>query len=244
MEALGLNLGYLFVQIFNFIVIFLILTAFVYRPILNLLDERRKRIAQGLEDAKVAAEARENAEQEAKAIISKAQAEAAERMQEATERAALAEKDLVAEAEKEAERIHQEAITEASQERERILSEVRGQIAALSMAAAQRLIGDALDEKRQHALIEEFFSGVKAGRVVVLEDAEVRGASAEIVSAVPLNDSEKDTIRKEIISKVGSQTVSFRVDPLILGGLVVKVGDKVLDGSVAGRMENLRQSLY
>lgn len=244
MEALGLNLGYLFVQIFNFIVIFLILTAFVYRPILNLLDERRKRIAQGLEDAKVAAEARENAEQEAKAIISKAQAEAAERMQEATERAALAEKDLVAEAEKEAERIHQEAITEASQERERILSEVRGQIAALSMAAAQRLIGDALDEKRQHALIEEFFSGVKAGRVVVLEDAEVRGASAEIVSAVPLNDSEKDTIRKEIISKVGSQTVSFRVDPSILGGLVVKVGDKVLDGSVAGRMENLRQSLY
>jgi F-type H+-transporting ATPase subunit b len=112
------------------------------------------------------------------------------------------------------------------------------------MAAAQRLIGEALDEKRQHALIEEFFSGVKSGKVIVLEDAEVSGASAEIVSAVPLNDSEKDTIRKEIISKAGSQTVTFRVDPSILGGLVVKVGDKVLDGSVAGRMENLRQSLY
>ena len=244
MEALGINLGYLFVQIFNFIIIFIVLTAFVYKPILNLLDERRTRIAQGLEDAKVAAEARENAEQEARTIISQAQADAAGKMQEATERAAVAEKDLIADAEKEAARIRQEAIAEANQERERILSEVRGQIAALSMAAAQRLIGEALDEKRQHALIEEFFSGVKSGKVVVLEDAEVSGASAEIVSAVPLNDSEKDTIRKEIISKAGSQTVTFRVDPTILGGLVVKVGDKVLDGSVAGRMENLRQSLY
>ncbi len=44
-------------------------------------------------------------------------------------------------------------------------------------------------------------------------------------------------------TKVGAQTVAFRVDPGILGGLVVKVGDKVVDGSVSGRLENLRQNL-
>ena len=79
--------------------------------------------------------------------------------------------------------------------------------------------------------------------IPVLEDFEATGASAEITSAVPLTDQEKDTIRKDIISKAGSQTVSFRVDPAILGGLVVKIGDKVLDGSVSGKMENMRQSL-
>ena len=243
MEALGLNLGYLIVQILNFIIIFLILSAFAYKPLLNLLNERRKRIAQGLEDAKIAAEARENAEQEAAEIIAKAQADAAERMRESTERAVAAEKEIIAEAEKESAKIRQDAVSEANQERERILAEVRGQIAALSMSAAQRLIGEALDEKRQRALIEEFFSGVKSGRVIVLEDFEATGASAEITSAVPLTDQEKDTIRKDIISKAGSQTVSFRVDPAILGGLVVKIGDKVLDGSVSGKMENMRQSL-
>jgi F-type H+-transporting ATPase subunit b len=243
LEALGLNLGYLIVQILNFIIIFLILSAFAYKPLLNLLNERRKRIAQGLEDAKIAAEARENAEQEAAEIIAKAQADAAERMRESTERAVAAEKEIIAEAEKESAKIRQDAVTDANQERERILAEVRGQIAALSMAAAQRLIGEALDEKRQRALIEEFFSGVKSGKVVVLEDFEATGASAEITSAVPLTDQEKDTIRKDIISKAGSQTVSFRVDPAILGGLVVKIGDKVLDGSVSGKMENMRQSL-
>jgi F-type H+-transporting ATPase subunit b len=243
LEALGLNLGYLIVQILNFIIIFLILSAFAYKPLLNLLNERRKRIAQGLEDAKIAAEARENAEQEAAEIIAKAQADAAERMRESTERAVAAEKEIIAEAEKESAKIRQDAVTDANQERERILAEVRGQIAALSMAAAQRLIGEALDEKRQRALIEEFFSGVKSGKVVVLEDFEATGASAEITSAVPLTDQEKDTIRKDIISKAGSQTVSFRVDPAILGGLVVKIGDKVLDGSMSGKMENMRQSL-
>ena len=243
MEALGLNLGYLIVQILNFIIIFLILSAFAYKPLLNLLNERRKRIAQGLEDAKIAAEARENAEQEAAEIIAKAQADAAERMRESTERAVAAEKEIIAEAEKESAKIQQDAVSEANQERERILAEVRGQIAALSMSAAQRLIGEALDEKRQRALIEEFFSGVKSGKVIVLEDFEATGASAEITSAVPLTDQEKDTIRKDIISKAGSQTVSFRVDPAILGGLVVKIGDKVLDGSVSGKMENMRQSL-
>ena len=244
MEALGLNLGYLIVQILNFIIIFLILSAFAYKPILNLLDERRKKIAQGLEDAKIAAEARENAEQEAREIISNAQAEAAERMREATERATVAEKEIIADAEKESAKIRADAAAEAKQERERILSEVRGQIAALSMAAAQRLVGEALDEQRQHALIEEFFSGVKAGKVVVLDELEATGEAAEITSAVPLTDDEKDTIRKDIISKAGSQTVSFRVDPSILGGLVVKIGDKVLDSSVAGQIENMRQSLH
>ena len=50
-------------------------------------------------------------------------------------------------------------------------------------------------------------------------------------------------MRQEIVAKVGAQTVAFRVDPKILGGLVVKVGDKVLDGSVAGQLEIVAPSL-
>ncbi|GAF74142.1 unnamed protein product, partial [marine sediment metagenome] len=114
---------------------------------------------------------------------------------------------------------------------------------ALAMAATQKLVGEALDENRQHALINEFFSGVKEGEVVVLDDASLQGASAEIISALPLTDAEKDAVRQDILSKVGSQTVTFRIDPAILGGLVVKIGDKVLDGSVSGQLDTLRQSL-
>lgn len=246
MEALGLNLGYLFVQIFNFLIIFVVLRAWVFKPIIGLLETRREAIARGLEDARVAAEARANAEKEAQDIIAKAQAEANQKISEATERAEEAAREVHAHAEAEAAKAREAALAEVDQERDRILADVRGQVATLSMAAAQRLIGEALDEQRQHALIEEFFSGVKAGKVIVLEDVTVlTGASAEVTSALPLSAEEQDAVKSDVLAKLGAQaSVAFRVDPAILGGLIVQVGDKVLDGSVAGQLETMRQSLH
>ncbi len=243
MEALGINLGLLVVQIIAFAIVFLTLNAWVYKPMLNMMDSRKKKIAQGLEDARVAAEARSHAEKEAQRIISEAQAEAGKVVREATERAATASRDVKVQAEAEAAKAREAAMAEAEIERNRILGDLRGQVAALSIAAAQKLVGEALDEKRQHALIDEFFSGVKANKVVVLESSDFRGESAEVTSALPLNDAEKSSVRSEVLNKVGAQAVAFRVDPSILGGLVIKVGDKVLDASVSGRLENLHQAL-
>ena len=124
-----------------------------------------------------------------------------------------------------------------------MLGDLRGQVAALAIAAAQKLVHESLDEKRQHALIDEFFSGTKAGKVMLLDHDELRGQSAEVTSALPLNVAEQNCVKDEILAKVGAPAVSFRVDPSILGGLVIKVGDKVVDGSVSGKLEGLRQNL-
>jgi F-type H+-transporting ATPase subunit b len=80
----------------------------------------------------------------------------------------------------------------------------------------------------------------------VLLDAEKKlpGDSAEVISALPLTDKEQATVKKDVLSKLGGgATVSFRVDPSILGGVVIRVGDKVLDGSVAAKLEGLRQTI-
>lgn len=245
MEGLGLNLGYLFVQIFNFAIIFVVLRAWVYKPILGLLERRRTAIAEGLEDARIAAEARQNAEQEAEKVLADAQAKASQIMREANERADSQGKEVIAAAEAEAAKKREETMAEVESERERILGELRGQVGSLAIAAAQKLIIASLDEQRQRALIDEFFSGVKSGQVVVLEGKQVSGASAEVTSALPLTAEEKESVKKDVLSQVGDQaTVTFRVDPAILGGLIVRVGDKVLDGSVSGQLESMRQSLY
>lgn len=245
MEALGLNLGYLLVQIFNFLIIFIVLRAWVFYPVLGLLEKRRMAIARGLEDARVAQEARANAEKDAREIVAEAQSTAAQRVRESTERAEAAAREIMAQAEADAAKARDAAMADAEQERDRILANVRGQVAALAMAAAQKLVGEALDEQRQRVLIQEFFSGVKAGKVMVLEDNGLSGASAEVISALPLTPEEKEIVRQDVLARVGGQaTVAFRVDPAILGGLVVRVGDKVLDGSVAGQLETLRQSLH
>jgi len=244
MEKLGINLGFFIFQILNFTVVAILLYAWAYKPIVKMLEERKNKVAQGLEDARVAAEARENAEEEAKSVLVDAQAKANEIVRDATQRADEVGNEVKAEAEKEAVQIHEGALAEAKVERDRMLADMRGQIASLAIAASQKLIGESLDEKRQHALIDEFFSGVKDGKVLVLEGESLSGASAEITSAVPLNDAEQGTIKKDVLVKVGEQaTVTFRVDPSILGGLVLRIGDKVLDSSVAGQLEDLRQSL-
>ena len=245
MEGLGLNLGYLFVQIFNFAIIFVVLRAWVYKPILGLLERRRTTIAEGLEDARIAAEARQNAEQEAEKILADAQAKASQVMREANERADTQGKEVIAVAEAEAAKKREETLAEVESERERILGELRGQVGALAIAAAQKLINASLDEQRQRVLIDEFFSGIKSGQVVILEGQQVVGASAEVTSALPLTAEEKEAVKKDILAQAGDQaTVTFRVDPGILGGLIVRFGDKVLDGSVSGQLELMRQSLY
>jgi len=243
MEALGINFGLLIVQIIAFAIVFLTLNAWVYKPMLDMMEARKQKIAQGLEDAHVASEARANAEKEAAKVLAEAQTEANNIVREATERAASASKDVKAAAEAEAAKAREVAMAEAELERNRILGDLRSQVAALSIAVANKLVGEALDEKKQHTLIDEFFSGVKAGKVVVLEGSNFKGESAEVTSALPLSISEQESAKKDILSKVGAQAITFRVDPSILGGVVIKVGDKILDGSVAGKLEGLRQTL-
>ncbi|OGN94113.1 MAG: ATP synthase F0 subunit B [Chloroflexi bacterium RBG_13_48_10] len=244
MAKLGLNLGFLLFQIFNFTVLCILLYAWAYKPILKMLDNRKKKIAQGLEDARIASEARANAEQDAAKLLAEAQVKANQVVRESTDRAEAAALEIRAAAEAEVTKEREAALADIQVERDRMLGDLRTQVAALAIAAAQKLVGESLDEKRQHALINEFFSGVRDGNVVVLEGARLSGATAEVTSALPLSTDEMDAVKTDILSKVGSQaTISFRVDPNILGGLVIRVGGKVLDASVAGQLESLRQSI-
>jgi len=244
LEGLGINLGYLLVQVFNFLIIFVILAAWMYKPLLNMMQQRRETIAKGLEDARIASEARENAEKEAEEILAKAQQEAGKIVREATERGEQVRVEIKEAADSEIVALREEAALDAQQEKEKILGDLRGQVAALSIAAAQKVIGESLDEKRQRALIDDFFSGIKTGKVVLLEGKSFTGTSAEITSALPLTRKEQKIVSKDVVGELGENaTVSFHVDPTILGGLVIRIGDKILDGSVAGKLESLSRSL-
>lgn len=244
MEALGINVGFLVVQIINFGIVFLVLKTWVYKPLVGVLEKRRETIAKAVEDARIATEARANAEKEAEKILTDARSKAVQEAREQTQRAEQQAKEIRAAAEATAAKAREAALAEVEAQRAGILSDLRGQVAALAVAAAQKLIGEALDAKKQKALIDEFFSGVKAGKVTVLEGAELAGDGAVVTSALPLSKEEQAAVEKQVLSALGGKgEVTFRVDPNILGGLVVRVGDKLLDGSVSGQLGALRQSL-
>ena len=244
MENLGINLGFIIVQIINFAIIFIVLKAWVYSPLTKMLDKRRQIAAQGLEDARVASEARANADSEAQRVINEAQVKANDILREADERADVIKHDIIATAEFEVFRKRDQALIEVDQERNRMLSEMRSDVINLAMAAANKLIQNTLTEERQRELLKEFFSGIRDGRVLVLDMDKLTGTTADVVSALPLTQDEQAIIKNDVLSSLGNQaTVTFRVNQDILGGLVLQVGDQVLDGSVAGQLLEMRQKL-
>ncbi len=233
MEKLGINLGYLIAQIVFFLITLVLLKAWLYDPILNVLAQRRARIQQSLEDAREAEAARQNAERDAQKRLDEAQAEAQRIVGEASQRAEQAATGIRSKAEEESRRLLEQARGEAEFERNRALGDLRSQVVALSMAAAQRLVGAALDEPRQRQLVDDFFARVP-------ETVRSNGAaSAEVTSALPLTAEEQARAKRQL----GLEDVTFKVDPRILGGVVVRVGDRVIDASAAGQLEEMRAAL-
>ena len=98
------------------------------------------------------------AQQDYDARLAEAQRKAQEIVAHAAQQAEQVHADIKAEAMREAEEIRQKAREEAAGEKNRILAEVQGQIASLSMMATERVLGQAVDERLQQKLIDQFLA--------------------------------------------------------------------------------------
>jgi F-type H+-transporting ATPase subunit delta len=68
--------------------------------------------------------------------------------------------------------------------------------------------------------------------------------TAEVTSARPLDSGQIDALKTNLKGRFGSDiAVDLRVDPAILGGLVVKVGSRMIDGSVRTKLNTLAQAM-
>ena len=112
---------------------------------------------------------------------------------------------------------------------------------------------DALFEKKIDPSITAFFHiMVRKGRAGVLyataqeflrEYDEVKGiAHATVVSAVALSEQNLDALRKVVEDETKTVVVlKNEIDPSLIGGFVVKVGDRQIDVSVAGKLKKLER---
>ena len=112
---------------------------------------------------------------------------------------------------------------------------------------------DALFEKKIDPAITAFFHiMIRKGRASILyatarefirEYDEVKGiAHATVVSAKTLSAQNLDTLRKVIASEIGAEVIlKNETDPALIGGFVVKVGDRQVDASIAGKLRKLER---
>lgn len=134
--------------------------------------------------------------------------------------------------------------------------------------ALQRLQAADVDFAERQALLEDFFPAeadppvrnlvytvMQRGDLELLGDviealrqrmhrAEAAPALVEVTSAVPLTDDQQRTLTSKLEAQYGAGLeIQYRVDPAIMGGLIVRVGDKLIDGSVAARLAAMKQAL-
>jgi F-type H+-transporting ATPase subunit delta len=86
--------------------------------------------------------------------------------------------------------------------------------------------------------------GVYSGYTELL-DAHLGRQRVEITTAVPLEDAESKRISTFVTELVQREVVlTTKVDESILGGLVIQIGDRLLDGSTKARLDGLRNRLH
>lgn len=158
MEKLGINLAFFISQLVNFTLLAVLLYLLLYKPILNMLNQRKERIAKSMADVDAAREAAAKAQLDYDRKLTEAQREAQKIIAQAAQAGDKVGAEIKAEAQREAEAIRQKAREEAAQEKAHILAEVQSQIASLSMAATERVLGQAVDANLQRKLVDQFMA--------------------------------------------------------------------------------------
>ena len=153
--ALGINLPGLLAQIIGFAILLGVMRAIAYKPVLKMMDQRSERIREGLEaadkmkeqaaQADVTVQKRlEEARQEGQALIGQAQ-QIANRIQE----------DARQQAQAEGESLLVRARNEIALERDEAIAQIRREFADITIAAAEKVIGQSLDKRAHERLIDE-----------------------------------------------------------------------------------------
>ncbi len=161
--ALGINLPSLIAQLINFTFLLIVLGWVFKRFLFPLLDERRKRIQEGLEASEEAKKRLAQTETETAAELEKARQEGQALIGQAQQVSARVQEEARQSARAEAETLLGRARSEIQLERDAAIADLRREFADLTITAAERVIRRSLDRKAHRELIEEVLAEAPQG---------------------------------------------------------------------------------
>lgn len=155
LETLGINLPGLIAQLVNFTLLLVLLYLIAYKPVLRMLDQRSERIRQSMEQAEEIRQQAARTQVEFEARIEQARQESQNIVNQAIQTGERLREEARATARQDAEDIVVRARAEIQGERSLAVAELRREFAELSILAAEKVIGQALDRAAHRRLIDE-----------------------------------------------------------------------------------------
>jgi F-type H+-transporting ATPase subunit b len=234
---MGIDWSTFLLEIANFLILLWILKRFVYRPVKQAIEARRRRVEAALADA-------ETARGEAETMRKEVEARELDLGRERTEARAELERSLGAERERRLAELREELQRErdkaaALAERERVEIERRSQESALEMAAgfASRLLGAVASAAVEERLIDLVLQALpsldeerRQALAAALEDTETK---VRVRTAYPLSDKHREALAGAL-AKAAGRTVpcEFAEDPALMAGVQIDAGPMLLGANL------------
>ena len=154
-EALGISLTEFIFYLINFLILVGVLTKFLYKPFLNVLDNRKQSIQDALDNAELVNRRADEKMQSYTKRIARAEEEGREIIKNARLKADAQARTIIDEANQQAAEMVRKAKTDIEREREKAMEEMRHEIAALAILAAEKIVEHEIQKVGQEAIVDE-----------------------------------------------------------------------------------------
>lgn len=153
--TLGVDGKLFLAQLVNFGIVVFVMWKWVYTPLLKVMDERAKKIEQGLKDAEASASARRNAEDQGLGIVAEARKSAKAIMDEAVVAAEAERQESARRARAEVEKIVSQGRDQLATEKRKMVAEAKAEVGSLIALATGKILGEKIDPAKDAKLIEK-----------------------------------------------------------------------------------------
>ncbi len=160
LDALGVSLKEFICALINFLILVGVLGKFLYKPILNMLDQRRETIRASMEQAEKTQQQVSEVHESLKKEIAEARSQSAAIVAEATRAGETAKEQIVAEAREQAKVILDNAKKEIAEEQEKALVELKREVAVMAAMCAAKMLSGEIDEQKQQELVGKYVGEV------------------------------------------------------------------------------------
>ncbi|MEK7452295.1 MAG: F0F1 ATP synthase subunit B [Patescibacteria group bacterium] len=153
--TLGINPQIFLAQLFNFVVVLLVLWKFAYKPLVKILDDRSKKIEDSLNMSKDVALRVSALEKDQKNLIANAKSDAAQILDMARTEAETRKQEMLASAKTEVERVVLQGKEQLRAEKINMIREAKAELIQIAVAATKKILEESIDEKKSSLLAED-----------------------------------------------------------------------------------------
>ncbi|TCL63023.1 ATP synthase F0 subcomplex B subunit [Hydrogenispora ethanolica] len=158
-----MSLGTFLVMSFNFLVLLVVLTKLLYKPIQGILEERRQKISHDLTEAEKSRHQYEKLSHDAKKTLEDARAEAFQIVERSRVEAEQLKDQILTQARQEAEQLREKNRQEIERAQKQALQDLRQGTVSLALLATEKLIGDRMSKDINDLLIQRVLDQIEKG---------------------------------------------------------------------------------